>query len=409
MVPNILRDLRVPRGETPALVGIEEFQHHVSLGIVAEAPDVHAIVDRFEPVVRPGRVDAARRADRGARPIAVGTVLVRLVHPGARAGVIDVGQLPLLVVIEVVRLGRLHVVDVAVERERVDLPVGLVRVGVFDDVFVGVVDLVDQPGEPAEARVVGKGARGDQVRAAQVGVALDRRELPGVGVGEVGPLVGHGVASLLLAGSLRHSRQPAERIAGVFVVEVVRLADHGLRADQVARGVLVGQRHVGQLRGDRQPGEIPSNGGQIPGRIVGIRWPDVPREVSAGITLAALMIPLNIGYAQVAGLPPVVGLYAAIIPLVVFALFTTSRHVVGGPDASIAALVGAALLAFAAPEDPLRVQYAQALAAQCGLREKGGRGSRGGRNDNGGARRCRGDSGPRPLQPDLGDAHQAGL
>jgi len=76
----------------------------------------------------------------------------------------------------------------------------------------------------------------------------------------------------------------------------------------------------------------------------GIRWADVPREVSAGITLAALIIPLNIGYAQVAGLPPVVGLYAAIIPLVVFALFTSSRHVVGSPDASIAALVGAALL-----------------------------------------------------------------
>ena len=99
----------------------------------------------------------------------------------------------------------------------------------------------------------------------------------------------------------------------------------------------------------------------------GIRWADVPREVSAGITLAALVIPLNIGYAQVAGLPPVVGLYAAIIPLVIFALFTTSRHVVGSPDASIAALVGATLLAFAAPGDPLRVQYAGALAVMCGL------------------------------------------
>ena len=99
----------------------------------------------------------------------------------------------------------------------------------------------------------------------------------------------------------------------------------------------------------------------------GIRWADVPREASAGITLAALVIPLNIGYAQVAGLPPVVGLYAAIIPLVIFALFTSSRHVVGSPDASIAALVGATLLAFAAPGDPLRAQYAGALAAMCGL------------------------------------------
>ena len=60
--------------------------------------------------------------------------------------------------------------------------------------------------------------------------------------------------------------------------------------------------------------------------LQGITLADVPREVSAGVTLAALMIPLNIGYAQVAGLPPAAGLYAAIIPLVVFALLASSRH-----------------------------------------------------------------------------------
>ena len=79
------------------------------------------------------------------------------------------------------------------------------------------------------------------------------------------------------------------------------------------------------------------------------------------------MIPLNIGYAQVAGLPPVAGLYAAIIPLVVFALLASSRHLVTSPDASMAALVGAALVAFAAPGDPLRLQYALALAVVCAL------------------------------------------
>lgn len=99
----------------------------------------------------------------------------------------------------------------------------------------------------------------------------------------------------------------------------------------------------------------------------GVKLADVPREASAGITLAALMIPLNIGYAQVAGLPPVAGLYAAIIPLVVFALLTSSPHVVTSPDASMAGLVGAALVAFAAPGDPLRLQYALALALVCGL------------------------------------------
>jgi SulP family sulfate permease len=118
---------------------------------------------------------------------------------------------------------------------------------------------------------------------------------------------------------------------------------------------------------------------EAPGVLAAIRWPrpfaglqgltlaDVPREVSAGVTLAALMIPLNIGYAQVAGLPPVAGLYAAIIPLAVFALLTSSRHLVTSPDASMAGLVGAALVAFAAPGEPLRLQYALALALICGL------------------------------------------
>jgi sulfate permease, SulP family len=99
----------------------------------------------------------------------------------------------------------------------------------------------------------------------------------------------------------------------------------------------------------------------------GITMADVPREIMAGITLAALMIPLNIGYAQVAGLPPAAGLYAAIIPLVVFALLASSRHLVTSPDASMATLVGAALVAFAEPGDPMRMQYALALALVCSV------------------------------------------
>lgn len=109
-----------------------------------------------------------------------------------------------------------------------------------------------------------------------------------------------------------------------------------------------------------------------------LRWPrpfaglqgttlaDVPREAMAGVTLAALMIPLNIGYAQVAGLPPAAGLYAAIVPLVVFALLASSRHLVTSPDASMATLVGAALVAFAAPGEA-RLPYALALAVVCAL------------------------------------------
>jgi high affinity sulfate transporter 1 len=118
---------------------------------------------------------------------------------------------------------------------------------------------------------------------------------------------------------------------------------------------------------------------ETPTKLASIRWPrplaglrgvtlaDLPREAMAGVTLAALMIPLNIGYAQVAGLPPTAGLYAAIIPLAVFALLASSRHLVTSPDASMATLVGAALVAFAVPGDPRRLQYALALAMVCAL------------------------------------------
>lgn len=118
---------------------------------------------------------------------------------------------------------------------------------------------------------------------------------------------------------------------------------------------------------------------KINSHIGNIQWPQpfaglkglekggLSKEIFSGITLAALIIPLNIGYAQVAGLPPVVGLYAAIVPLAIFALLTSSRNVVGSPDASIAALVGAALLGFAAPEDPMRLQYALALSVMVGV------------------------------------------
>ncbi|MCS6849185.1 MAG: SulP family inorganic anion transporter [Anaerolineae bacterium] len=99
--------------------------------------------------------------------------------------------------------------------------------------------------------------------------------------------------------------------------------------------------------------------------IRGVR--EVPKEIIAGVTLAALMIPLNIGYAQVAGLPPVVGLYAAIAPMIAFALFSTSRNLVASPDAPIAALIGGLLASLAAPDDPRYVQLAFGLALLCAL------------------------------------------
>ncbi|WP_344476048.1 SulP family inorganic anion transporter [Nonomuraea monospora] len=94
-----------------------------------------------------------------------------------------------------------------------------------------------------------------------------------------------------------------------------------------------------------------------------LKWPG---EITAGVTLAALAIPLNIGYAQIAGLPPIAGLYAAIVPMLVFALLCSSRQLVASPDAPIAALIASLLVAIAArPGSPQYVELAYAQALVC--------------------------------------------
>ena len=68
-------------------------------------------------------------------------------------------------------------------------------------------------------------------------------------------------------------------------------------------------------------------------------------DVFAGIIVAFISIPISMGYAQVAGLPMVYGLYGSLVPILVFSLFTTSHDFVFGVDAAPAALTGSALAA----------------------------------------------------------------
>src|SRR5438045_8589772 len=69
----------------------------------------------------------------------------------------------------------------------------------------------------------------------------------------------------------------------------------------------------------------------------------LPSDLTAGIVVTLVLIPSAIAYADLAKCPPVAGLYAALGGMVTFALFTTSRHVIAGPDAAVAILVGAAV------------------------------------------------------------------
>ena len=90
-------------------------------------------------------------------------------------------------------------------------------------------------------------------------------------------------------------------------------------------------------------------------------------DLVAGATLAALAIPEVIGYARIAGMPVVTGLYTLLLPAVLFALFGSSRHLVVGADSATAAIMAAALAPLAAAGSIEWVHYAQALALGCAI------------------------------------------
>lgn len=91
-------------------------------------------------------------------------------------------------------------------------------------------------------------------------------------------------------------------------------------------------------------------------------WPDV----RAGLVVTALLIPAGMGYAEVAGLPPVTGLYATIVPLLVYAIFGPSRILVLGPDSSLAPIIAAAILPLALGDEARAVALAGLLAIMVG-------------------------------------------
>ena len=82
--------------------------------------------------------------------------------------------------------------------------------------------------------------------------------------------------------------------------------------------------------------------------VRGYRGGTLRRDLVAGVTVAALALPASLAYAEIAGLSPVVGLYALLLPALAYAIFGSSRQVIVGPDGSVAALVGSAVIPLAA-------------------------------------------------------------
>ncbi len=89
-------------------------------------------------------------------------------------------------------------------------------------------------------------------------------------------------------------------------------------------------------------------------------------DLIAAVVLTGLLIPAGMGYAEVAGLPPVTGLYATIIPLLAYAVVGPSRLLVLGPDSALAPIIGASILPLAAGDPARAIALAGLLAILMG-------------------------------------------
>lgn len=92
------------------------------------------------------------------------------------------------------------------------------------------------------------------------------------------------------------------------------------------------------------------------------------KDIFSGIIMAAVSIPISMGYAQIAGLPAVYGLYGSVFPILFFALFSTSKQFIFGVDAAPAAIVGAALVSLGIESGSKEaMQYVPVIALLTGL------------------------------------------
>jgi SulP family sulfate permease len=98
---------------------------------------------------------------------------------------------------------------------------------------------------------------------------------------------------------------------------------------------------------------------------------DLGPDVIAGLTTAVMLVPQAMGYALLAGLPPIHGLYASVAPILLYAVFGTSRHLAVGPVAMDSILVAAAVGAIAAVGAESYIVLCAALGMMVGVIQAG--------------------------------------
>lgn len=98
-------------------------------------------------------------------------------------------------------------------------------------------------------------------------------------------------------------------------------------------------------------------------RLPGYMSASLRPDLVAGVTIASLSVPAGMAYAQLAGLSPVAGLYALLLPALAYALFGSSRQLVVGPEGTLALMTGGALAPLVAGADEARYAVLAAMAA----------------------------------------------
>ncbi|MCA9654891.1 MAG: solute carrier family 26 protein [Myxococcales bacterium] len=100
--------------------------------------------------------------------------------------------------------------------------------------------------------------------------------------------------------------------------------------------------------------------------MLGLRREDLRGDLVAGLTTAVMLIPQGMAYAMLAGLPPIVGLYASTVPLAIYAFLGSSRQLAVGPVAMVSLLVATGVGTMAEPGTDAYVSLALLLALMVG-------------------------------------------
>jgi high affinity sulfate transporter 1 len=99
-----------------------------------------------------------------------------------------------------------------------------------------------------------------------------------------------------------------------------------------------------------------------PAGLLPLRRAELLPDTVAGVTLASLAVPEVLGYARIAGMPVATGLYTLLVPVVIFSLLGSSRHLVVGADSATAAIMAAGLAGLATPASARWIHLAGAAA-----------------------------------------------